>query len=74
MNYAYLRLVGFHIHTNFVKPYSSSEFVNPGKSLAERTKREQEDSFLGDIKMINIWSETVGIRKWFEWVDFEKNK
>ena len=74
MNYAYLRLIGFHIKHNFIKPYNGTEFLNRGKSLAERTKREQEDSFLGDIKMTNIWADTVGISSWFEWVDFENNK
>jgi len=74
MNYAYLRLVGFHIKYNFIKPYNGTEFLNQGKALAERTKKEQEDNYLGDIKMVNIWADTIGISEWFEWVDFEKNK
>lgn len=74
MNYAYLRLVGFHIKYNFIKPYGGTEFLVLGKALAERTKKDQEDNFLGDIKMINIWAGTISISQWFEWVDFEKNK
>ncbi|MBS1258044.1 MAG: hypothetical protein MAG551_01097 [Candidatus Scalindua arabica] len=72
-NYAYLRLLGFHIDYNFVRPYNGTEFLKPGKKLAERTKREQEDSFLGDIRIINTWAEIAGIQKWFEWVNFEIN-
>jgi Flp pilus assembly protein TadD, contains TPR repeats len=72
-NYAYLRLLGFHIDCNFVRPYNGTEFLKSGKKLAERTKREQEDSFLGDIRIINTWAEIAGIQKWFEWVSFEIN-
>lgn len=74
MNYAYFRIIGYHIKHNFIKPYSNTQYLKPGKKLAKITDERDDDSFKGDIVMTNKWADFFGIKDWFIWVDFESHK
>ncbi|MEI6608739.1 MAG: hypothetical protein WCO53_03235 [Deltaproteobacteria bacterium] len=71
MNYAFLRILGFYIGQNFVKKYSSTQYVNKGKELAAITENNYTDSHEGDNVMIDRWAAFVNISDWFKWRGFE---
>ena len=71
MNYVFFRLLGNHFGINFVKPYSTTQYINKGKELALITENEYVNSYEGDIKMINRWAEFLSLSRWFSWTDFE---
>jgi len=71
MNYAFLRLIGLHFGTNYIKPYHNSGFEEQGKKLAKLAEENYMDSYEGDVQVINKWAELLGLRSWFEWTDFE---
>jgi hypothetical protein len=71
MNYAFFRIIGFHIKTNFLKPYNQTVYVGKGKELAEYTQKNHVNNYEGDIKMIEYWADYLGLSKWFVWTGFE---
>ena len=73
MNYVFLRLVGMSINEKFLSPFYNTKYVSPGKELAKITENEYDDSYLGDIEMINKWAKYLDIDGWFEWRDFESS-
>ena len=74
MNYAFFRIIGYHIKHNFIKPFSGTRYLNAGKELTEMTEKEYINNFNGDVEMTKKWAKFLNIEKWFMWVDFEKNK
>jgi len=71
MNYAFFRLLGFHIGHNFIQQYSSTPYINKGKELASLTEKEYVDSHQGDNTMIDKWATFFNISNWFKWRGFE---
>jgi hypothetical protein len=71
MNYAFLRILGFYIGQNFIKKYSSTQYVEKGKELADITENNYTDSHEGDNVMIGKWAAFVNISDWFKWRGFE---
>jgi hypothetical protein len=70
MNYVFFRIIGFHIKTNFIRPYSQTVYVGKGKELAEYTEKNYINNYEGDIKMIDYWANYLGLSKWFAWTSF----
>jgi len=71
MNYAFFRIIGFHIGYNFIKQYSSTPYMNKGKELTSLTEKEYIDSHQGDNMMIDKWATFLSISNWFKWKGFE---
>ncbi|MFA5794954.1 MAG: hypothetical protein WC980_07835, partial [Candidatus Brocadiia bacterium] len=71
MNYAFFRILGLHVETNFIRPYNNSGYISKGKELAKITEENYADSYEGDIQMINKWAAFLDLKHWFEWTDFE---
>jgi hypothetical protein len=71
MNYAFFRILGFHIGQNFTKRYSSTNYIGKGKELAAITDKDYEDSHEGDNIMIDKWAAFVNISDWFKWRGFD---
>ena len=72
MNYAFFRIIGFHIKTNFLTPYNQTAYVRRGKALAEYTDKNYTASdYEGDLKMIDYWAKYLGLSNWFAWTGFE---
>jgi len=71
MNYAFFRLLGLHLKTNFIRPYNNTPYVNRGKELAVITEKEYVNTYEGDIQMANKWSQVLGLSGWFGWRGFE---
>ena len=71
MNYAFFRILGFHVGQNFIKQYSSSPCINKGKELAGLTEKEYSDSHQGDNLMIDKWAAFLNLSDWFKWRGFE---
>jgi hypothetical protein len=71
MNYAFFRIIGFYIGQNFIKRYSSTQYVDKGKKLASITENNYTDSHEGDNIMIDKWAAFVNISDWFKWRGFE---
>jgi len=71
MNYAFFRILGFHVGQNFIKEYSATSYLNKGKELASITEKDYEDSHEGDNMMIDKWAAFVNISDWFKWRGFE---
>lgn len=71
MNYAFFRIVGFHLGVNFVKEYNNTKYVRRGKELAAITEKEYINTYEGDIKMITTWAEFLQLSTWFGWMHFE---
>jgi hypothetical protein len=46
MNYAFLRILGFYIGQNFIKKYSSTQYVGKGKELADITENNGSSGFV----------------------------
>jgi hypothetical protein len=71
MNYAFFRIVGYHIKTNFLAPYNQTSFAGRGKELAEYTDKTYLNTYEGDIAMINHWAQYLSLSNWFVWTSFE---
>jgi hypothetical protein len=71
INYAFFRILGFHVGQNFIKRYSSSHYVVKGKELASITEKNYTDSHQGDNLMIDKWARFLNISDWFKWRGFE---
>jgi len=71
MNYTFFRIIGLHFGVNYVKPYNSSRYLEKGRKLATITEK-YNDSYEGDIEMVNKWADFLGLSGWFTWTDFEK--
>ena len=71
MNYAFFRIIGYHLGTNFLAPYNQTPFVRRGKDLAAYTTANYLDNFEGDISMIGYWTDYFNISKWYRWASFE---
>jgi hypothetical protein len=71
MNYAFFRIIGFHIKTNFLTPYNQTSYVRRGKELAQYTEKNYANNYEGDIKMIDYWAKYLGLSNWFAWTGFE---
>jgi len=71
MNYAFFRILGFHIGRNFVKPYGKTRYLEKGKALASITEKECDDSHEGDNLMIDRWAAFLNLSGWFQWRGFE---
>ena len=71
MNYAFFRIIGFHIKTNFLTPYNQTAYVRRGKELAEYTEKNYTNDYEGDLKMIDYWAKYLGLSNWFAWTGFE---
>jgi hypothetical protein len=71
MNYAFFRIIGYHIGTNFLTPYNQTPFVRRGKDLAAYTSANYVDNFDGDISMIGYWTDYFNLSKWYRWTGFE---
>jgi len=71
MNYAFFRIIGFYIKTNFLTPYNQTAYVRRGKGLAEYTEKNYTNDYEGDLKMIDYWARYLGLSNWFAWTGFE---
>lgn len=71
MNYAFFRIIGFYIKTNFLTPYNQTNYVRKGKELAEYTEKNYTNDYEGDLKMIDYWAKYLGLSNWFAWTGFE---
>lgn len=71
MNYAFFRIIGFHIKNNFLTPYNQTTYVRRGKELAEYTEKNYVNNYEGDINMIDYWAKYLGLSNWFAWTGFE---
>lgn len=72
MNYAFFRIIGFHIKTNFLIPYNQTAYVRKGKELAEYTEKNYStNDYEGELKMIDYWARYLGLSNWFAWTGFE---
>jgi hypothetical protein len=71
MNYAFFRLLGMHLRTNFIRPYNNTPYVNRGKELAAVTEKEYVNTYEGDILMADRWAKLLRLADWFKWRDFE---
>jgi len=71
MNYAFFRILGFHIGHNFIREYSSTPYIRKGKKLETITEKDYTDSHEGDNLMIDKWAAFVNISNWFKWRGFE---
>ncbi|NWG04613.1 MAG: hypothetical protein HXY44_17310 [Syntrophaceae bacterium] len=72
MNYAFFRIIGFHIKNNFLTTYNQTPYVRKGKELAEYTEKNYIiNDYEGDLQMINYWARFLGISNWFKWTGFE---
>lgn len=71
MNYAFFRILGLHIGTNFVKAFTNMKYLEKGKKLAVLTEAGYVNTHEGDIEMVNKWAQFLGISNWFEWSCFE---
>jgi len=72
MNYAFFRIIGFHMKNNFLTPYNQTVYVRKGKELAEYTEKNCTiNDYEGDLEMINYWARYLGLSNWFKWTGFE---
>ncbi|MCG6534854.1 MAG: hypothetical protein L7F78_09220 [Syntrophales bacterium LBB04] len=71
MNYVFFRLLGIHFNTNFIKPYNNTRYIGEGKKLAELTEKGLNDSYEGDVSMVNEWVQFLDLSGWFKWGAFE---
>jgi len=71
MNYAFFNILDSHIKTDLARPYLNTPFSKKGKQLIKLTEKDYENTYEGDIFMIQKWAEFLGLSKWFEWVRFE---
>lgn len=71
MNYAFFRIIGLYIKTNFLTPYNQTAYVRRGKGLAEYTEKNYTNDYEGDLKMIDYWARYLGLSNWFAWTGFE---
>ena len=71
MNYAFFRIIGYHIGTNFLAPYNQTPFVRKGKDLAAYTTANFLDSYDSDMDMILYWTNYFYLSKWYRWMGFE---
>jgi hypothetical protein len=71
MNYAFFNILGKHFNDNYyLRKYDRSAYVDIGKRLV-LLQQESEDSYKGDLDIVNKWAETLHLSHWFAWKDFE---
>ena len=71
MNYAYFRILGFHIKENFISAFSNTPYLNKGKRLAKITTDDYHNNYEGDVEMIDRWAWFLNVEGWYKWGDFE---
>lgn len=71
MNYAYLHLQGSLFETELIAPFRGSEYEKEGKKLAAITRDHAQDNHEGDVALIQLWADFLGISGWFAWTNIE---
>lgn len=71
MNYTYFHLVGELLELKLDQLYQDTKFAKEGKKLVKLTEDGYQDDYEGDVAMIHLWSEFLGLTHWFAWIDLE---
>jgi len=71
MNFVFFAMLSEVINSNFKGAFLSTPYPGRSAALLEITKTEYENSYIGDVEMINRWASFLGIDGWFGWRDFE---
>ena len=71
MNYAFFKILSDHLNDgDLFKRYARSYYLDIGKDLII-LQQDQENTYKGDVDIVNKWAEALGIANWFAWKDFE---
>lgn len=71
MNYAYLKILANLFEVDIDAPYQSSPFAEEGEKLAALSTQGEKNDHEGDVAMIQLWAEFLGLSDWFAWIDLE---
>ncbi|MFQ5627517.1 MAG: hypothetical protein ACE5I1_02055 [bacterium] len=71
MNFVYFHLLGKRLEMDLDTPYRKTHFAREGKKLARLTLKDYQDNYEGDVAMIHLWAEFLGLSDWFAWINLE---
>ena len=55
----------------YTKPYRKTPFIDLGTELADLVIRSDDKGFNQDIQIIDQWADMLGLKGWYNWIDFE---
>ena len=55
----------------YTKPYRKTPFIDLGTELADLVIRSDDKGFNQDIQIIDQWTDMLGLKGWYNWIDFE---
>lgn len=71
MNYIFFALISEYLQINLKGAFLSTPYPRRSSDLLRITREEYENSYSGDIEMINRWAVHLQLNGWFSWRDFE---
>jgi hypothetical protein len=71
MNYTYFHFLGKLLELQLDQPFQDTQFAKEGKKLVKFTEDRYRDDYEGDVAMIHLWAEFLGLSNWFAWIDLE---
>ena len=55
----------------YTAPYRKTPFIDLGTELADLVIRSDDKGFNQDIQIIDQWTDMLGLKGWYNWIDFE---
>ena len=71
MNYTYFHILGKHFELELDAPFQNTHFEKEGQKLVAITEDGYQDNYEGDIAMIHLWAQFLGLADWFAWIDLQ---
>lgn len=59
------------IGKKYTAPYRNTSYLELGRKLADLVIRSDDKGYKQGIEIIDQWTELLGLKGWFYWIDFE---
>jgi hypothetical protein len=59
------------LRKKYTAPYRNTPFIDLGIELADLVIKSDDKGFNQDIQIIEQWTVMLGLKGWYEWIDFE---